>query len=201
MKKLVNKIKDTLNSIFSSSKGFTLLELLVVVLIIGILAAIALPQYHLAVDKADFARYQSMVASLRDAYDEYFIINGKGTQNFGDLSFTLPESFNVVLNGDTGQCVANNNMWCCIRENKINSENSYWPASISCGKMDTDLSIVYMEILYTKDGLTVNKKGRCLARQANTRANRLCNSIGKNKTGTNILIPNGAGTYYRYTLK
>lgn len=38
-----------------NKKGFTLLELLVVVLVIGILAGIALPQYQKAKIKADFA--------------------------------------------------------------------------------------------------------------------------------------------------
>ena len=71
-------------------KGFTLIELLVVVLIIGILAAIALPQYQTAVMKSRFATMIPVVKGLSDAQEVYYMENGQYAASFDDLSVSLP---------------------------------------------------------------------------------------------------------------
>lgn len=58
-----------------NKKGFTLLELLVVVLIIGILAAVALPQYKLAVEKSRSSEPLSLLNSLQKAINLYLFQN------------------------------------------------------------------------------------------------------------------------------
>ncbi len=57
-------------------KAFTLIELLVVVLIIGILAAVAVPQYKFAVEKARTAEAITVINSLQKAIDLYVLENG-----------------------------------------------------------------------------------------------------------------------------
>ena len=60
----------------SKKKAFTLIELLVVVLIIGILAAVAVPQYQKAVLKSRLTQLDVVVDSAQKAVQLYLLANG-----------------------------------------------------------------------------------------------------------------------------
>ncbi|MBR2081545.1 MAG: prepilin-type N-terminal cleavage/methylation domain-containing protein [Elusimicrobiaceae bacterium] len=73
-----------------NKQAFTLIELLVVVLIIGILAAIALPQYQVAMAKSKYSTLKNIVKSIISAQEVYYLANGKYSNSFEDLDVAMP---------------------------------------------------------------------------------------------------------------
>ena len=71
-------------------KGFTLIELLVVVLIIGILSAIALPQYKKAVARSRAVQGMAWIDAIVTAQKIYYMANGEYAADLNDIDAGLP---------------------------------------------------------------------------------------------------------------
>ena len=90
-------------------KAFTLIELLVVVLIIGILSAVALPQYQKAVQKARYTQLMTLGDGLYKAVQVYMLANGTGPETLEELDISVPGELS-----DDKKSITVGGYWCFL---------------------------------------------------------------------------------------
>lgn len=89
-----------------NKQGFTLIELLVVVLIIGVLAAMALPQYRVAVGMSRASTMYAFMRGVDQAQQAFYMANNRYATTFDSLSVGIPPGFTktdekTITNGQT----------------------------------------------------------------------------------------------------
>jgi len=87
-------------------KGFTLVELAVVVVIIGVLAAFAVPRFLASVERSKAAEAFNYLAAVQSAQERYHARQGSYAANLTDLDIKLstPKYFTIgaIAAGSTG---------------------------------------------------------------------------------------------------
>jgi prepilin-type N-terminal cleavage/methylation domain-containing protein len=87
-------------------RGFTLLELLMVVIILGILASVALPQYIRTSERSRAAEALNMLATLRQSQLRYYAQQVAFTNSLADLDVEIPpagKSWNFTTDAACGE--------------------------------------------------------------------------------------------------
>ena len=141
--------------------GFALMEVLIVVLIIGILAAVALPQYQIAVLKSRFAALMPIAKAMADSNEVYYMEHG----SYG----TSPTDLDITGQGNYPEGITVN-----IHPNSTETGNEDYNYVIASRSQDFPMNY----IIYQNHSPAFAGNIHCEADEHNTMAQQVCQSLG-----------------------
>ena len=166
-------------------KAFTLIELLVVVLIIGILAAVALPQYQKAVMKARFTQLKVIAHAIANAEEIYYLANNEYSPAFDNLDVNTPAFLE-----ETTPATSNTRTFswgkCWVADDQ-------WGARVACSS--EQIGINYYIYLQHSPGVPGKRMCRALNDDLSSAQNTLC----KADTGATSYETTGSNRDWVYT--
>lgn len=155
--------------------GFTLIELLVVVLIIGILSAIALPQYQAAVLKSRMATLIPNVHAIVNSLEIYRLANGRYPQD--DDATQSTSVLDIQISGCT---LGIGGVFDCPQ-----ATYDFEDTGLVGGFLKKFYGLAYIEFAPNSTSSWGDKASRqCWADSGNTVANQVCKSMGGISRGT-----------------
>ena len=103
------------------NKGFTLIELIMVTIILGILAAVAIPRYVATVTQAEKAAEDAVVSSIKSGLETYATeqLMANGRRSWPDNPFTALETAPTGYNSNSTTAAATDDEWTFTSTNEI----------------------------------------------------------------------------------
>ena len=169
------------HDVLFDNNGFTLIELLVVVLIIGILAAVALPQYKIAVAKSRMSQLLALADAVRKAEEVYYLANGRYTQNWEELDIGISGTVQgAVLQPGNGVTLK-----LRVAPFGVTAADSHLPSYLIVGFYNQN------------EGDTFNGGRRaCYAPTTDTLGTILCQNISHRKSGDTVSADGSSKRYF-----